>query len=58
MEFWRRSARISGLDRTRNERIREIMNVEKDLVEQIEELKWYGHVEQMPEETISIMVLN
>lgn len=59
MDFWRRSARVSRLDHIRNERIREMMNVETDMVQQIQhkQLQWYGHVERMQDERIPKMVM-
>lgn len=49
MDFWRRSAKVSHLDRIRNEVIENKMKVNKDIVQHIEErqLCWYGHVQWM-----------
>lgn len=46
MDFWRRSCRVSRLDRLTNEEIKQRMGVEKDTLDYIEEkcLTWYGHV--------------
>jgi hypothetical protein len=44
MGFWRRSARISPMDRVRNERIREIMKVKMDIAEQIKKRQLHGTV--------------
>ncbi|XP_030753973.1 uncharacterized protein LOC115880819 [Sitophilus oryzae] len=59
MDFWRRSARISRLDRIRNERIREKMKVEGNIVRDIQEkqLQWYGHVQRMADDRIPKQVL-
>nr|CAH7740812.1 unnamed protein product [Callosobruchus chinensis] len=52
MDFWRRGARISKLDRIRNDRIREIMNVKQTIIDAIEQkqLIWYGHLQRMDED--------
>jgi hypothetical protein len=49
MEFWRRSARKSRKEKVRNVTIREIMEVGKNILEEIEEkrLRWFGHVKRM-----------
>jgi hypothetical protein len=48
-----RSARKSRAERTRNERINEIMGVKRkpDIIDIIQKkrLQWYGHVRRMPE---------
>lgn len=51
MEFWRRSCRLTRLDRIRNDEIKRRMGVEKDVLEYIEEkrLLWYGHVRRASE---------
>jgi hypothetical protein len=50
MDFWRRSARKSRKEKVRNVTIRESMEVEKNILEVIEEkrLRWFGHVKRMP----------
>lgn len=61
MDFWCRSAEISKGDRIRNERVREIMNVETTILEEINQRKqlyWYGHVQRMSDERIPKQVLN
>lgn len=59
MDFWRRSARIFGLDRIRNERIREKMKVEGNIIQDIQEkqLQWYGYLQRMADDRISKQVL-
>jgi hypothetical protein len=51
MDFWRRSARISRKDKIRNTVIKQKMNVERSLLEDIKnkQLQWYGHVQRMEE---------
>jgi hypothetical protein len=48
MDFWR-SARKSRKEKVRNDTIREIMGVGKNILEVIEEkrLRWFGHVKRM-----------
>ena len=60
MDFWRRSARVSKQDHIRNEKIREIMKVDHDIVTTIEKkrLVWYGHIKRMGEERWPKKVLN
>jgi hypothetical protein len=50
MYFWRRSARKSRKEKVRNGTIREIMEVRKNILEEVEEkrLRWFGHVKRMP----------
>ena len=47
----RRGARISRLEKRRNEDIRSVMNMEESGNERIEnrQLQWYGHVRRMDE---------
>ncbi|XP_030746802.1 uncharacterized protein LOC115875473 [Sitophilus oryzae] len=47
MDFWRRAAGISKLERVRNERIQNIMG-----------FRWYGHVQRLEESRIPKKVLN
>lgn len=49
MDYWRRAAGKSRMDRVTNERIREIMNVKHTIVEDIKDkqLVWFGHVQRM-----------
>ena len=49
MDFWRRSARIPGKDKIRNNIIKQKMNVIRSLLEDIKtkQPKWYGHVQRM-----------
>jgi hypothetical protein len=51
MDYLRRSARISRMDRIRNETIRTKMGMQKDILQEIEEqqLRWYGHVMRIAE---------
>jgi hypothetical protein len=53
MDFWRRSARKSRKEKVRNVTIREIMEVQKNILEVTEEkrLRWLEHVERMPGRT-------
>jgi hypothetical protein len=46
MDYLRRSARISRMDRVRNETIRTNIGKNKDILQEIEEpqLRWYGHI--------------
>jgi hypothetical protein len=55
MDFWRRSARISGNGKIRNIIIKQKMNVARSLLEDIktEQLQWYGHVQRMEEGGLS-----
>jgi hypothetical protein len=50
MDFWRRSARKSRKEKVRNDTIRKIMQVGKNILEVTEEkrLRWFGHVKRMP----------
>jgi hypothetical protein len=50
MNFWRRSATKSRKVKVRNDTIRAIMEVAKNILEAIEEklLRWFGHVKRMP----------
>ncbi|CAH0395288.1 unnamed protein product [Bemisia tabaci] len=54
MDFWRRSAGISRRDRVRNERVRQIMGVENDIIFDVmtRQLVWYGHVNRMTDERL------
>jgi hypothetical protein len=51
MDFWRRSARISRNDKIRNTVIKQKMNVNRSLLEDIKtkQLQWYGPVQRMEE---------
>ena len=59
MDFWRRSARISGKDKIRNNIIKQQMNVTRSLSEDIKtkQLQWYGHVQRMGEGRLPKKVL-
>jgi hypothetical protein len=52
MDYLRRSARKSKLERFPNEEIRRIMQAEETVLDRIEarKLRWFGHVMRMPEE--------
>ena len=60
MDYWRRSAGVSRKDHVRNERIREIMGVENNIVHDIftKQLVWYGHVQRMPDDRLPKKVLD
>ena len=51
----------SRMERTKNERVKEIMGVkgEPDIIDSIEKnrLQWYGHVKRMPEERIQKLIM-
>lgn len=51
MDGIRRGARISRLEKRRNEDVRRIMNMEESVIARIEnrQLQWYGHVRRMDE---------
>ncbi|XP_044745151.1 uncharacterized protein LOC123307015 [Coccinella septempunctata] len=59
MDFWRRSAGKSKMDKVRNETIRNIMQVERTIIDEIQrrQLIWYGHVERMCDERLPKMIL-
>jgi hypothetical protein len=52
MDFIRRSCEISRSDRVRNDRIKEIMDLDKTITDRVEEkqLVRYGHLQRMSEE--------
>ncbi|XP_030748906.1 uncharacterized protein LOC115876990 [Sitophilus oryzae] len=54
MDFLRRSARKSKLEKVRNEEIRRITKKEITIIEEIQkkQLIWYGHVNRMGEERL------
>lgn len=60
MDFWRRSCRVSRLDRVRNETIRERMEVEDSIIDTINKKKllWYGHLNRMPNRRWPYKILN
>ncbi|XP_030758599.1 uncharacterized protein LOC115884231 [Sitophilus oryzae] len=60
MDFWRRAAGKSKLDRVRNERIQNIMGVKHRISEDIKinKLRWYAHVQRMEENRIPKKILN
>jgi hypothetical protein len=49
MDYLRRLARMSRMDRIRNETIRTKMRMNKDILQEIEvqQLRWYGHIMRM-----------
>ncbi|XP_030761386.1 uncharacterized protein LOC115886399 [Sitophilus oryzae] len=60
MDFWRRAAGKSKLDRVRNEKNQNIMGVKHRITEDIKinQLRWYGHVQRMEESKIPKKILN
>lgn len=60
MDYWRRAAGKSKLDKVRNEKIREIMGTKHNLTEDIRvnQLRWYGHVQRMEQTRIPRKVLD
>ena len=52
MDFLRRSARCSRLEKIRNNIIREKMNIKDSLLDYIryKQLNWYGHLQRMDQE--------
>ncbi|XP_046674870.1 uncharacterized protein LOC124363653 [Homalodisca vitripennis] len=54
MDFLRRGARKSKLDRVRNEEIRRTMKRKETIVEAIrqKQLVWFGHLKRMDEERL------
>ena len=60
IDFWSRLARISRKDKIRNSRIREIMQIDKNVLEIIEKkcLSWYGHLKRMTENKMPWKILN
>lgn len=59
MDFWRRAAGRSRIERITNTRIREIMNVDHTIVDDIrdKQLIWFGHVQRMPQSRLPKQVL-
>ncbi|XP_030764170.1 uncharacterized protein LOC115888558 [Sitophilus oryzae] len=59
IDFWRRSARISRMERVPNKKIRESMHVQQTIIDKIErrQLVCYGYVERMSEDRIPEKVL-
>jgi hypothetical protein len=60
MHALRRSARISKVDRKMNEFIREKMNPQDTILDEItrKQLIWYGHVERMDPTRLPKMMIN
>lgn len=60
MDYLRRSARISRLDRVRNKDIRDKMGVTETILDHIQtkQLSWYGHVQRMAPERIPRKIFN
>jgi hypothetical protein len=52
MDFLRRSCGISRLDHVRNDRMKEIMDLDKTIIDRVEvkQLVWYGHLQRTSEE--------
>ena len=55
MDYWRRAAARSKLEKVRNVRIREIMGVQYSVVDDIKtkQLRWFGHVQRMPDNRLN-----
>jgi len=60
MDAFRRSARISKLDRKTNEYIREKMSEQDTILNEItrKQLIWYGHVERMDPTRLPKIMIN
>lgn len=60
MDFLRRAARKSRLERVTNEEIRRITKKEETIMEEIQrkQLVWYGHVNRMGDDRLPRMVMN
>jgi hypothetical protein len=59
MDYWRRAAGISRLERIRNDRGREIITVQGNIVEDMlkKQLIWFSHVKRMEEERLQKQLL-
>jgi hypothetical protein len=61
MDVLRRSARISRLERMKNEHIKKIMGVKEkpDIIDIIEKkwLQWFGHVKRLQEERLPKLIM-
>jgi hypothetical protein len=55
MDYLRRSARISRMDKIRNKAIRTKMGIKKNFVKEIQEqqLRWYGHIKRRTEKLLN-----
>lgn len=60
LDYWRRSARKSRLDKVPNDEIKRIMEVDDELINELQrkQLEWYGHVERMSEERLPKLIKN
>lgn len=60
MMYWRRCSGLTLLDHVRNDTIREKMEVEHTIIDNITEkqLKWYGHLRRMNAERLPLKVWN
>ncbi|XP_045480901.1 uncharacterized protein LOC123685289 [Harmonia axyridis] len=60
MDFWRRAAGRSKLERFTNNRIREIMGVTHTITQDIKinQLRWYGHVRRMEDQRLPKQILD
>ena len=60
MDFLRRSARCSRLEKIRNNVIREKMSIKNSVLNCIryKELNWYGHVQRMDQERFPRRIWN
>lgn len=54
MDFWRKAVGRSRMEKIGNDRIREIMDVERTIVDDIKnkQLIWFGHVQRMADTRI------
>ena len=59
IDFIRISCRLRRVDRVKNETIRNMMGMERDIVDEVQrkQLVWYGHTCRMNEERIPNRVL-
>ena len=59
VNYWLKAVRKSRLDKIRNQRIREMMKVDNNILEVIEgrKLRWFGHIKRMGEDRIPKMIL-
>ena len=60
MDFWRRSARTSRIERKTNIEIRTRMGVKTNIIKKIDgkRLQWYGHVQRMDADEIPQIAMN
>lgn len=60
MDFWRRSARTSRMEKKTNIEIRARMDIKTNIITKIDKkrMQWYGHVQRMDVDRIPRLVLN